>query len=320
MATLTTNVSNLAAFQADLDTIDATGNGLVSALNGLDSSYGSFFSGSLSISSASPTQISGYFGGGGSFTIRGSGLQSATLAINYIGMFSGTGTDLELWGNIQASASSISGTTSSIRFASPMVSFQINGNLKVDAASPAENGTVSYLWISIPGAHPVVESLSGNLYLNADGTISGTVSAASLQVDSDFLTLTGLSVPASLFNVNDEGNSAATMLAGALAGADAVTGAQSGQTLYGFAGNDTLTAGNADQTLLGGTGHDTYVLGGYASTTVTENAGEGWRAPGPHLGGRRDLRAEAHAFLDVVVEGHGATVRVNSWTHETDRR
>ena len=132
--------------------------------------------------------------------------------------------------------------------------------------SVAGNFTISQVnWFAVEAAG-VIETVSGNFFVDDIGNISGTVSEvrANLAQDGTLITrFAGVSVPVFISDDLPALSSDETLLSGA----DTITGGSGNDYLLGYSGNDSLAGGLGNDTLIGGSGNDT-LIGGAGENTL----------------------------------------------------
>jgi len=298
MAIIRTNLQDMSQFQAVLDsaTVDAS---ITSAFNQADTEISKFENGTPVVTSVTFTQATGYLTGGGTFVLDGSNFFSSPIIVTHIGFNDNSPVaTLNLYGNIAVTPTSESGTVTRITYQQPgALNFDASGSFDVNNPNA---GTFSSLSADLFGAKSIHESLQGSVQVDNNGLLSGTITAASLNVDGQYLDATGLSHDAAILNSSDANFIESSLLSGN----DTIVGEGSNQTLEGFAGNDTIYGGAGNDTLDGGPGNDT-LIGGPGSDTYVFNLGYG-----------QDIVVDS----DTISSGSMNTIRLGSGILPADVR
>ncbi len=279
MATIFTTIKDVDGFQTDVDYFNQV------ADTAIEDSFYQFADsfnqieyalavGNFTVSYGSSTELTGVLYGGGGFNLQGSnllnlGYQPVVLtSLSYSGV--SPSCNLFIAGNVNASASAISGTLTNINYSSGGVSLELQGRLSATTGA----GMLTSLQIHVTGVKNIDLIYRGAFRVTANGDISGNINYLYFSVGGEQFDASGLRANiANIDNLIDLSN-AASILEYALRGNDTISGMGVGQTLYGYAGNDVLDPGlGGATTLVGGTGNDTYKL--IAAATIVELAGEG---------------------------------------------
>ena len=193
---------------------------------------------------------------GGIITVRGSGFNTndpVVKSFNYSNSSTGdvvsfTGT-LDFVGNEVINRISIGST-----------GFQqtIIGNIVVDPFGNILGGSIAQLQETLGSTEATIK---GNLVVDANFNISGTVTQISVLSGTNTIVMSGLSLPYSALDSVTTANDLFSAVGNQMTGNDTITytnNSGAGMSFYGGPGNDTITISgpNAD-TLNGGDGNDT---------------------------------------------------------------
>ena len=265
MATLRTNLQDIATFQAILDSTDVSA-ALDAAIIQLDASFNEFDTGTPIVTSITNARITGFISGAGTFVFDGSGFLTSVWTVTHFRYNDNFPVaTLDAFGNVRITASSESGSFTRLIYDSANLDFDIRGNFNIQT----DVLSITSFSLSLTGPPSVSLSLQGALVVDANNQLSGTLTGLSLEVDGQYIQVTGLNkVPVSILESND----AAQILASLLDGNDTIFAEGLNQTLDGFGGNDLIIGGAGDDSLIGGTGNDT-LNGGAGTDTI--DGGEG---------------------------------------------
>src|SRR5260221_4623240 len=262
MAVIEGYFNSEAQLQQALDDALAVGATVDSAFAIASASFSDFgFALLLIDSGATRTEASGTIDGGGSFSVVGAALDGATKTITDLSYFDNSPVaSLHLLGQMAAGGpnpffiDAIGGTVYSLHY-SGVADFDIGGGI---SAQNLLLGTETFSVSSFSFMSGGVElSYAGHLSV-VNGVMTGTITAFTL-VDSDVaLSVSGVSLPVSVFDLQSA--SPATMVALIYAGDDSIVGAADPNSIDGMGGNDTILGAEGADTLVGGAGNDVFVI------------------------------------------------------------
>ena len=273
MAIIHTNLQDIPQFQSVLDSATAAGGSLDSAISAAVTALSEFGDADVLIDTATDTQITGQTIDAvgfvlGAFVLDGSNLLSFPATITHFQYIDNSpAATIDLFGNITVTATSETGTITRLTYQSATLDFEFQGtinNQNLPGLQPFNFSTFSLDLSGLPNVH---ESFQGSIDVS-NGVLSGTVTAASWEVDGQYIQATGLNHNAAILNSSN----ANFIEMSFLNGNDTIFGEGINQTLDGFGGNDTINAGAGNDILNGGTGNDT-LNGNDGNDTLNGGAG-----------------------------------------------
>jgi trimeric autotransporter adhesin len=273
MAIIHSNLQDISQFQNVLDSATAAGGNLDSAINAAVASLSDIDNGDLIIDTATDTQITGHVIDAGAFVLGtvvldGNHLLSSPATITHFQYIDNSpGATIDLFGNVTVTATSETGTITRLTYQSATLDFEFQGTINDHNLPGLQPFNFSTFSLDLSGSPNVHESFQGSIRVS-NGVLSGTVTAASLVVDGQYIQATGLNHNAAILNSSD----ANFIESSFLNGNDTIFGEGINQTLDGFGGNDTIIAGAGDDILNGGTGNDT-LNGGAGDDAMDGGAG-----------------------------------------------